>query len=100
MMIRQPRHFRDRLPDFFDHIDGAAGTFLRAHSAPFTKVLVNLVSPPWAQLDDGIVGADAIAGIAFETISARQAAPGFKQRRLFIQPALDFLKPRLPSDHR
>jgi hypothetical protein len=92
MMIRQPRHFRDRLPDFFDHIYCAAGTFLRAHSAPFTKILVNLVTPAGPQLDDGIVGADTIAGIAFETISARQAAPGFKQRRLLIQPTLDFLK--------
>jgi hypothetical protein len=56
------------LSDFFDHIDGSAGAFFSAHTTSFAIIIIHLVSKTGTQFDNGIVGTDAITGIALKAI--------------------------------
>ncbi len=57
------------------HRDCAAGTFRNAHGTALAIIVVEAEAFAWAELDDRIVGADAVAVVALETVAAGQAAP-------------------------
>src|SRR6266705_1586799 len=76
------------------HGDGAARAFLRAHSAAFTIIVIELEAPAGAELDHRVVGADAVAIVAFEAIAARETAPGLVERIGLVEPVLHLLERR------
>src|SRR6185437_1384195 len=56
-----------------DHLDGAAGAFGGAQAAALAVVVVDLVLTV-GELDDGVVGADAVAVVAAEAVATGHAA--------------------------
>src|SRR5690606_30380240 len=48
------------------HRDGAGGAFGDAEAAALAVVVVDHEAPAGAELDDGVVGADAVAVVALE----------------------------------
>jgi len=58
---------------FRDHFDGAAGVFGNAEATFLTEVVIELKAVARLQLDDCIIGTNAIAIFAFETVAAGQA---------------------------
>ena len=81
------------------HRNRPARALLFAQPATLAIVQVELEALPWAQLDDGIVGADTVAVIALEAIAAREAAARFEQRSGSIEPSQHFVEARLTPGH-
>src|ERR1039458_6902506 len=71
-----------------DHVDGAARALRGADPAALAEVGVELVAIARAELDHGVVRADAEAVVAFEAVAAGKAAPGLEERVL-LGEALD-----------
>jgi hypothetical protein len=68
----------------------------QGHSAaqrphPLAVVVIDHV-PARAELDDGVVGAGAVAVVAAEAVAAGQAAAGLEQRRQCVQAAGDLVE--------
>src|SRR3954447_2281505 len=68
------------------HLDGAAGAFGGAPAAAPAVVVVDLVLAV-AELDDGVVRADAVAVVAAEAVAAGHAAARLEQRGGVVQAA-------------
>src|SRR5690348_6339728 len=68
------------------HLDGATGAFGGAQAAALAVVVVDLVLAV-GELDDGVVGADAVAVVAAEAVAAGHAAARLVQRRAGVEPA-------------
>jgi hypothetical protein len=66
------------LSDFFDHIDGSAGTFFSTYPASFAIVIIYFVPLPGSQFDNGVIRAHPITRIALKAIPAREASSGFE----------------------
>src|SRR4030095_11771879 len=69
------------------HLDRAARTFGHAYAATLAVIEVEGETLAGAELDHRIVGTDAIAVVAFETVAARQAAAGLEQRIGLVEAA-------------
>src|SRR5436189_6063974 len=54
------------------HLDGAARALRDADAAALAIVVVELEPVPRAELDDRVVGADAVAVVALEAVAAAQ----------------------------
>ena len=52
------------------HLDGAAGAFGGAHTAALAVVIIETEAVARAELDDRIVGANAVTVVAFEAVAA------------------------------
>src|SRR5215467_10873026 len=72
-----------------DHVDGSAGTLLGAEPAALAEVEIDAEPLAGAELDHGVVRADAEAVVALEAVAARQAAPGLEQRIVLVEPTVD-----------
>ena len=79
---------------FRDHLDGAAGAFLSADAATLAIIQVELETHAGPELDHGIVGTDAVAIIALETVSAGQAAARLIERIALVEALDHFLEGR------
>ena len=69
-----------------DHLDRAARTLGHADAAALAVVEVDLVALARAELDDRVVGADAVAVVALEAVAAGQAAARLVQRVVLVEP--------------
>ncbi len=84
------RVIRTRSDFFVDHPDGATRAFGRAHSAAFAEIEIHAKPLSRTLFHDGIVGANAVAVVAFEAVAARQAAPGFEQGVFRVEAGVHF----------
>ena len=60
----------DRSDLFGDHRYRTAGALGGAHRAALAVVVFEFEALAWSELRDGVVGADAVAVVAFEAIAA------------------------------
>src|SRR5579863_9004332 len=74
------------------HVDRAAWALGGAQAAAFAIVVIELEALARTELDDGVVGADAVAIVAFEAIAATQAAARFVERVGGVEAAHDLLE--------
>src|SRR6266540_4449816 len=76
-----------------DHLDRSARAFLDAESAALAEVEIDLVElAGLAELDHGVVGADAVAVVAAEAVAARHAAARFVESVRIVEPADDLIE--------
>ena len=88
---RRAHHARDRALDRLGvHPDRTARALLRADAAALAVVVVDLVALSRIELDDGVVGAQPVAVVAFEQF------PQDRQRRA-SNSALDSSRPSCTS---
>jgi hypothetical protein len=82
------------------HLDRATGACRGAQPGALAEVEVDLVAvgPGIVELDDRVVGADAVAVVAREAVAARQAPPGLELGGLLVEPADDLVERRLTAD--
>jgi hypothetical protein len=74
------------------HLDRPARALGHAHAAALAVVEIELEALAGAELDDGVVGAHAVAVVALEAVAATQAASCLEQCVGFRQPALHFVE--------
>src|SRR4051794_6716543 len=80
------------------HRDRAAWALRGAQAAALAVVEVDrVVVGPGTDLDDRVVGADAVAVVAGQAVAAGQTATGLEERRRLVQAADDLLERRLPA---
>ncbi len=74
------------------HVDRPARTFRRAQPAALAIIEVELEALARPELDHRVVGADAVAIVAFEAIAAGEAAARFVERVGLVEAALDLVE--------
>src|SRR5271165_4360065 len=74
------------------HLDRPARAFGGAEAAAFAIVVVELESLAGPELDDRVVGADAVAIVAFEAVAAAQTPARLVERVGLVKPAHDLLE--------
>jgi hypothetical protein len=77
---------------FGNHFDRTARTFFSAEFATLAIVVVEYEPFAWPELDDRVVGTDAVAVVAFEAIATRKASARLVERVRFIEPTDHLLK--------
>src|SRR5450631_3574224 len=82
---------------FGHHLDRTAWTFGYADAATLAIVEIEFEPLARSQFDHRVVGAHAVAVVAFEAIAARHAAARFEQRAGFGQAAHDLFEGGRPA---
>src|SRR5437867_1217782 len=76
------------------HFDRSARAFRYANAAALAVIVIELEALAGPELDHGVIGADAVAVVAFEAIAAGKAATRLEERIGLVEPVDDLVEGR------